>query len=286
MSCLDEPIIGETSTSLVAPPFRDRFVANLFYEPSTRTRFSFEVAEKKLGMQVLSFNEHTSSATKGETIGDTLQTLAALGVEVAVIRHPESDLITSLAKGSPDLHLINAGDGTNGHPTQALLDLFTLQEHFQILSGLTVAIIGDLRHSRVAHSNVAALKKWGVHILLSGPEEMRAPDLEESGTYVPIDEAIGQADAVMMLRIQLERHRNLVVTSKEDYYQQYGLTLERFSRMQPEAVLLHPGPVNRNVEIASELVEHPRSMIGRQVTNGVYIRMAVLEQAMLRRRSR
>lgn len=267
-------------------PFSDCFVANLFYEPSTRTRFSFEIAEKKLGVQILSFDKNTSSVTKGETLWDTLQTLAALGVEVAVIRHPESGIIHSLAKHSPAVSLINAGDGIHAHPTQALLDLFTLKEHFRALTGLTVAVIGDLRHSRVARSSVAALKKCGVTVLLSSPEEMRASDLEEGASFVPIDEAVSQADAVMMLRVQLERHTNSLVTGKEEYHQRYGLTMERLSQMKPQAVILHPGPVNRNVEIASNLVEHPRSLIGKQVENGVYIRMAVLERVMRQRRKR
>lgn len=267
-------------------PFGDRFVANLFYEPSTRTRFSFEIAEKKLGIQILSFDEHTSSVTKGETLWDTLQTLSALGVEVAVIRHPESGIIHSLSKRSPTVSLINAGDGTHAHPTQALLDLFTLKEHFRTLAGLTVAVIGDLHHSRVARSSVAAFEKSGIKVLLSSPEEMRAMDLEESAAFVPIDEAVSQADAVMMLRVQLERHTNSLIVGKEEYHQRYGLTMERFSWMKPTTMVLHPGPVNRDVEIASNLVEHPRSLIEKQVENGVYIRMAVLERALMLRRRR
>lgn len=261
-------------------PCCGRFAANLFFEPSTRTRFSFEVAEKRLGMEVLRFEERVSSTVKGESLADTLRTLEALGVDVAVIRHGESGILGELALRSRGIRLVNAGEGCAAHPTQALLDLYTLQKHFGEVRGLTVAMIGDIRHSRVVRSNLWSLQKFGVRVILSGPESMRAPELEEHAPHLPLEEAIRQADAVMMLRVQLERHRKTLFSSAEDYHRTFGLTTERFARMQPHAVILHPGPVNRGVEIADELVEHPRSKIFEQMAGGVPVRMAVLEWAM------
>jgi aspartate carbamoyltransferase catalytic subunit len=261
-------------------PFRGRFAANLFFEPSTRTRFSFEVAERRLGMEVIRFEEGISSAVKGESLLDTLRTLESLGVDVAVVRRGGPDILGELALRVRDIRLVNAGEGCTAHPTQALLDLYTLQKHFGEVKGLTVAMIGDLRHSRVVRSNLWSLKTFGVRVILSGPESMRAPDLEELAPFVPLEEALRQVDAVMMLRVQLERHREALFSSAEAYHRAYGLTMERFARMQPHAVIMHPGPVNRGVEIADELVEHPRSKISEQIACGVPVRMAVLEWAM------
>ncbi|MEW9032338.1 MAG: aspartate carbamoyltransferase catalytic subunit [Planifilum fimeticola] len=261
-------------------PFRGRFAANLFFEPSTRTRFSFEVAERRLGMEVLRFEEGTSSTVKGESLLDTLRTLEALGVDVAVIRRGGPDILGELALRVRSIRLVNAGEGCTAHPTQALLDLYTLQKHFGEVKGITVAMIGDLRHSRVVRSNLWSLKTFGARVILSGPESMRAPELEAYAPYVPLEEAIRQADAVMMLRVQLERHREALFSSAEEYHRAYGLTMERFARMSPHAVIMHPGPVNRGVEIADELVEHPRSKIFEQMACGVPVRMAVLEWAM------
>ncbi|BCU82225.1 aspartate carbamoyltransferase [Polycladomyces abyssicola] len=280
MAILERARFYEDQNGLVPPRYLGRFVANLFFEPSTRTRFSFEVAEKRLGLEVLNVSEDTSSTVKGETLADTLKTLAAIGVEVAVIRHSQSGIAEEMAKQNNGVRLVNAGDGHNAHPTQALLDLYTLHKHFGDLNGLRVAIIGDLRHSRVARSNLWSLTTMGAEVVFSGPETMRAPDLEEHAPYLPIDEAIAQADAVMMLRVQLERHREQLFTTAEAYHQHYGLTLERFARMQDHAVILHPGPVNRDVELADELVEHPRSKVFEQMKNGVWVRMAVLERVL------
>ncbi|MFD1397165.1 aspartate carbamoyltransferase catalytic subunit [Kroppenstedtia eburnea] len=259
--------------------YEGRFAANLFFEPSTRTRLSFEVAERKLGMEVLRLDEGSSSSVKGESFYDTLRTLSSVGVEVAVIRHTGGGLLAEMAGRSPGIALVNGGEGEGGHPTQALLDLFTLHRHFGTLSGLRVAIVGDLRHSRVARSNLQALQEFGARPVLSGPEPMRDPALEKDFPYLPMDEALRQADAVMMLRIQLERHREKLITSPADYRRQFGLTPERLERMPAHGVILHPGPVNRGVEIDGELVEHPRSKIFEQMENGVWIRMAVLERA-------
>ncbi|MFD1426681.1 aspartate carbamoyltransferase catalytic subunit [Kroppenstedtia sanguinis] len=259
--------------------YEGRLAANLFFEPSTRTRLSFEVAERKLGMEVLCLDEGRSSSVKGESFYDTLRTLSAVGVDVAVIRHSGGGLLAEMVKRSPGIALVNAGEGEGGHPTQALLDLYTLYQHFGALSGLLVAIVGDLRHSRVARSNLCALRAFGAQPVLSGPESMRDPALEQEAPYLPLDEALRQADAVMLLRIQLERHQEELFTSPADYHRQFGLTSERLERMPAHGVILHPGPVNRGVEIDGQLVEHPRSKIFDQVENGVWIRMAVLERA-------
>ncbi|MFA4132328.1 MULTISPECIES: aspartate carbamoyltransferase catalytic subunit [unclassified Brevibacillus] len=255
---------------------RGRFVANLFFEASTRTRFSFEVAQKRLGAHVLNFIPETSSTVKGETVYDTIRTLEAMGVEAAVIRTKKEGLLQELAE-SVDLKLINAGDGTNEHPTQCLLDLLTMKRQFGKLSGLTVAIIGDLRHSRVLGSHLHALPKLGVNLLLSGPATMMPAHIPQGVKIVEMEEAVQTADVVMMLRVQLERHAESLYLSKEEYHKAHGLTLDRAKMMKPGAVIMHPAPVNRGVEIHTDLVECETSLIQTQVTNGVAARMAVLE---------
>ncbi|NGQ93767.1 aspartate carbamoyltransferase catalytic subunit [Brevibacillus sp. SYP-B805] len=264
---------GEQSDALAG-----RFVANLFFEPSTRTRFSFEVAEKRLGMHVLNVAAEHSSTTKGETLYDTLRTLQAMGVEAAVVRIRENGLLEELAD-RVGLHLVNAGDGTNEHPTQCLLDLLTMRRHFGRIAGLKVAIIGDLRHSRVLGSHLHALPKLGAELILSGPPNMlrREEELPAGVRTVPLDDAIAAADVVMMLRVQLERHADALFDSPAAYHKAYGLTLERYKRMKPHAVIMHPGPFNRGVEIDTDLVEADRSLIFTQKANGVPVRMAVLE---------
>ncbi|MBA4494220.1 aspartate carbamoyltransferase catalytic subunit [Paenactinomyces guangxiensis] len=261
-------------------PFAGRFAANLFFEPSTRTRFSFEIAEKKLGLHVLNVNMEESSTTKGESLCDTVKTLSALGVEVVTVRHREPEAIQELLTEDTGCKIINAGAGKMAHPTQALLDLYTMKKHFGSLSGLKVAMIGDIKHSRVVRSNCWALGKFGVQVIFSGPESMRDHELEKIASYLPFEEAIREADVVMMLRVQLERHHEQLFVSAGEYFKNYGLSIERFQTMKPDAIIMHPGPVNRNVEISDELVEHPRSKIFAQKTNGVFIRMAVLERAL------
>ncbi|TCW37529.1 aspartate carbamoyltransferase [Laceyella sacchari] len=261
-------------------PYRGRFAANLFFEPSTRTRFSFEVAEKKLGMEVVNFTPDVSSTAKGESLYDTVKTLASLGVEVAVIRHSDPEQMKALARQEVGCKILNAGAGHWAHPTQALLDLYTMLKHFGDLSGKTVAIVGDIAHSRVVHSNMWSLKRFGAHVILSGPQAMRDRDCEREAPYVPFEDALQTADVVMMLRVQLERHQEKLFTSKQDYHERYGLTLQRLRLMKPEAIIMHPGPFNRGVEVADEVVEHPRSKIFEQKSNGVWIRMAVLEHAL------
>ncbi|HBZ81949.1 MULTISPECIES: aspartate carbamoyltransferase catalytic subunit [Brevibacillus] len=255
---------------------RGRFVANLFFEASTRTRFSFEVAQKRLGAHVLNFIPETSSTVKGETVYDTIRTLEAMGVEAAVIRTKKEGLLQELAQ-TVDMKLVNAGDGTNEHPTQCLLDLLTMKQQFGMLEGLTVAIIGDLRHSRVLGSHLHAMPKLGINLLLAGPPAMMPADIPQGVKVVGMEEAIQTSDVVMMLRVQLERHTESLYTSKEEYHKAFGLTLERATMMKQGAVIMHPAPVNRGVEIHTDLVECETSLIQKQVTNGVAARMAVLE---------
>lgn len=253
-----------------------KYIANLFLEPSTRTRFSFEIAEKRLGLQVLNFEAAKSSLQKGESLYDTLKTIESLGVDAAVIRTNE-DILTSLAD-KLNIKIINAGEGKKEHPTQALLDLFTIKKYFTDLKGLKIAIIGDIAHSRVARSNTYLLNKMGARLIFSGPKNLMVNDL--AGEYLPINEAIQEADVVMMLRIQFERMEERYINSKESYNKDFGLTEERLKLLQPHAIILHPAPVNRGVEMDDIVVEHPQSKIFEQITNGVYIRMAVIEHAL------
>ena len=264
-------------------------VCNLFFESSTRTRFSFEVAAQKLGYHILNFDPNSSSTTKGETVYDTLRTLESMGVNCAIIRTKEENMLQEIAP-KLDLAVINAGAGAHEHPTQGLLDLLTIRQHFGKITGLKVAIIGDVRYSRVANSNIVALGKYGTEVLIAGPEELLPPDgakgLGEHCSLRTVDEAIQEADVVMMLRVQRERHPRkddfewLTKEGRPQYFEKYGLTKERFHNMQDHAIIMHPAPFNRDVEIDGELVEDPRSMIFKQVQNGVAVRMAILERAL------
>ncbi|HAQ07583.1 MAG TPA: aspartate carbamoyltransferase [Bacillus bacterium] len=260
-------------------PTQKIFISNLFFEPSTRTKSSFEVAERKLGMEVIPFEVQTSSVMKGETLYDTVKTLEAIGVGAVVIRHNADNYFKELENGI-SIPVINAGDGMGHHPTQSLLDLMTIQQEFGGFSGLTVAIIGDILHSRVARSNADALIRLGARVIFSGPEEwMGSGPLPSECDYMDMDKAIREADAVMLLRVQHERHDGKALFDKGEYHRRYGLTLERERRMKQGSIILHPAPVNRGVEIADELVEGSRSRIFKQIENGVYIRMAVLKRA-------
>ncbi|MDR4434132.1 aspartate carbamoyltransferase catalytic subunit [Bacillus tequilensis] len=252
------------------------FAANLFFEPSTRTRFSFEVAEKKLGMNVLNLDGTSTSVQKGETLYDTIRTLESIGVDVCVIRHSEDEYYQALVS-QVNIPILNAGDGCGQHPTQSLLDLMTIYEEFNTFKGITVSIHGDIKHSRVARSNAEVLTRLGARVLFSGPSEWQ--DEENTfGTYVSMDEAVEASDVVMLLRIQNERHQSAV--SQEGYLNQYGLTAERAERMKQHAIIMHPAPVNRGVEIADSLVESEKSRIFKQMQNGVFIRMAVIQRAL------
>lgn len=251
------------------------FIANLFFEPSTRTRFSFEAAEKKLGLDILNVDGASSSIQKGESLYDTVKTLESIGVEAVVIRHPEDRYFDELI-GRVQVSILNAGDGCGHHPTQCLLDLMTIREEFGRFNGLTVSIIGDIRHSRVARSDAEVLTRLGATVLFSGPEKFR-DDTNPYGTYVSINEAIEMSDVVMLLRIQHERHSEK--WTADQYLEQYGLTKEREKMMKDHAIIMHPAPVNRGVEIDGDLVECSRSRIFKQMENGVFVRMAVIKQA-------
>jgi aspartate carbamoyltransferase catalytic subunit len=255
------------------------YAANLFFEPSTRTKSSFEMAERKIGLDIIPFEAGTSSVQKGETLYDTVKTLEMIGVDVAVIRHPENHFYLSLLE---NIHIpvINGGDGSGQHPTQCLLDLFTIQQEFGGFNGLEVAIVGDISHSRVARSNQEALKRLGANVLFSGPPEWGEPSFQENGRYIELDEAVERADVVMMLRVQHERHGGSSGFSPDHYHVKYGLTAEREKRMKKNSIIMHPAPVNRNVELADELVECGRSRIFKQIQNGVFTRMAVLKRAL------
>lgn len=258
---------------------KNQFVCNLFFEPSTRTKFSFEVAEKRLGMQVLNFDSQTTSIQKGETLYDTIRLLEEIGVKGVVIRHPENRYFEDLAD-KVHIPIINAGDGSGNHPTQSLLDVMTIRQEFIVLQGLTVVIAGDLRHSRVARSNANILSRYGANLIFTGPEDWFDDSMSQIGRYLPIDEAVEEADVLMLLRIQHERHTDGMVISKKDYHSKYGLTVEREQRMKEQSIIMHPAPFNRDVEIASELVECERSRIFKQMGNGVAVRMAVLKWAL------
>lgn len=257
---------------------KEIFVANLFFEPSTRTRFSFEVAEKQLGLQVLSFTGENSSVQKGESLLDTVKTFEAIGANVLVIRHLKNEYYEEICKNL-SIPIINAGDGSGHHPTQSLLDLLTIQQEFSSFIGLNVIIAGDLRHSRVARSNADVLTRLGAKVKIAGPKEWMT-GYADTYEHVSLDEALPHADVVMLLRIQHERHDGEMIWTKNDYHQQYGLTIERESQMKRNAIILHPAPVNRGVELASELVECSRSRIFKQMKNGVAVRKAVLKRAL------
>lgn len=275
-SILDRAQHWESSGKKIHNAVPDAIVANMFFENSTRTRFSFEMAAKRLGAQVLNFSAAVSSVNKGESIYDTVRTLESIGIDAGIIRLKPIGVLPEIAS-RVSVPLINAGDGNNEHPTQALLDLYTMRKHFGSLRGLRVAIIGDILHSRVARSNLWALRKFGAEVCFCAPPNLEAPELD--APYVTMDEALG-ADVIMMLRVQLERHESGMIKSAEDYREHYGLTVERAARIKGHAIIMHPAPVNRGVEIDDELVEHPQSRIFQQMANGVPIRMAVIERAL------
>lgn len=247
-------------------------VANLFFEPSTRTKTSFEMAERKVGCTVIPFDAGFSSAIKGETMYDTVKTLEMIGIDAVVIRAKEDEYYNELLEGI-DCAVINAGDGAGQHPSQCLLDLYTIKKEFGKFEGLNITIVGDISHSRVAKSNATALAKLGANVRFLCPAEW-AGGFEAHHSW---DEVLEDSDVVMLLRIQHERHAVSKNFSKESYHEQYGLTVEREKMMKPDAIIMHPAPVNRDVEIADELVECERSRIFQQVRNGVYTRMAIVE---------
>ncbi|HLE22442.1 MAG TPA: aspartate carbamoyltransferase catalytic subunit [Vicinamibacteria bacterium] len=260
------------------PTLRGRTVMNLFFESSTRTRASFEIAEKRLSADSVSFGSVSgSSVSKGETLLDTARTLEAMAPDILVMRHASSGaphFIARMCKSS----VVNAGDGMHEHPTQALLDAFTIRERKGKLQGLRVAIVGDIVHSRVARSNLWLLTKLGAEVVLAGPPTLMPPGIERLGARVTrsVDEAVEGVDVVMMLRIQTERLSGHDFPSAREYFRLFGLTAERLARARSDAILMHPGPMNRGVEIDSSVADGPESVILDQVTNGVAVRMAVL----------
>ncbi len=269
-------------------PLKGVSVVTMFYEASTRTRVSFEIAAQKLGASTVSISSASSSVTKGESLWDTARTLAAMEPGVVVCRHPHAGAQELLARGVEsvnDAAVVNAGDGAHEHPTQALLDALTLLDHLPSLEGRTIAIIGDIAHSRVARSNLFLLKKLGAKVLLSGPRSLVPRSLEVlGGTIVrDVEELIEVADAVMMLRVQFERMTGPPpFPSLGDYTRTYGLTAARARRMRANAFVMHPGPMNRGIEIDPNVADGPTSVVAHQVRNGIAARMAVLERAMRR----
>jgi aspartate carbamoyltransferase catalytic subunit len=259
---------------------RGKMIVNLFFEASTRTRTSFEIAAKRLGADAVSITASGSSVSKGESLVDTLNTLAAMRPNAIVMRHAASGAPHFLARHLP-IPIINAGDGTHEHPTQALLDARTILDQRSKLEGLRVAIIGDIAHSRVARSNVHLLSKFGAEIVLCGPAPLLPPDLQRIAPGVTlthnIRHAIRGADVIMMLRVQLERQHESTFPAGE-YFQFYGLRLEHIELAKPDVIVMHPGPINRGRELSSEVADSQRSVILNQVENGIAVRMAVLER--------
>jgi aspartate carbamoyltransferase catalytic subunit len=268
--------VGERAIKKV-PALRGKTVVNLFVEPSTRTRISFELAAQRLTADVINFSAEASSLKKGETLKDTARNLEALNADIIVMRHSASGAPHFLARFL-QASVINAGDGAHEHPTQALLDAFTIREHKGKIAGLNVTILGDILYSRVARSNIWALTKLGANVTLCGPSTLVPKVFEQMGCRVThhVEEAIAEADIINLLRIQHERQRKTMFPSIAEYASLFGLTAARFARTKPEALIMHPGPINRGVEIDSQVADCSRSMILNQVTNGLAVRMAVL----------
>ena len=251
------------------------FVSNLFFEDSTRTKISFEMAERKLGLSVIPFDTSQSSVNNGESLSDTAKTLESIGLNLLVIRHGQNQYYDELK--NIKIPIINAGDGTGNHPSQTMLDLMTIKQEFGSFKDLKITIAGDVKHSRVANSACDILRKLGSKVYFSGPREWFDEGSLINGTYLEIDELIPEIDVLMLLRIQHERHHQKIKYSPEEYLRKYGLTKEREKKMKPSAIIMHPAPVNRNVEIDSNLVECSRSRIFKQMENGVFARMAILK---------
>ncbi len=268
--------VGERTIKKV-PALRGKTVVNLFVEPSTRTRISFELAAQRLSADIINFSADASSFKKGETLKDTARNLEALNADIIVIRHAASGAPHFLSRVVQSA-IINAGDGAHEHPTQALLDTFTIREKKGRIAGLNVTILGDILYSRVARSNIWALLKLGAHVTLCGPSTLVPRVFEQMGCRVThrVDEALADADVINLLRIQHERQRQSMFPGLGEYTNLFGLTKARFARIKPDTLIMHPGPINRGVEIDSEVADGPRSVILEQVTNGIAVRMAVL----------
>ena len=253
----------------------EKIVANLFFEPSTRTHYSFDTAALKLGCKTINFDAGNSSLKKGETLYDTVKTFESFGCNALVIRATENEYYNHFL-GKINIPILNAWDGTGNHPSQSLLDLLTIRQEFGKFEGLSIAIVGDIKHSRVAHSNIDVMRRLGMKVYISGPEEFREDEYE----FSKLDEIIDKVDIVMLLRIQNERLEKSMSMTTEEYHKLYGLNMERVNKMKPNAIIMHPAPFNRNVEIADDVVECSKSRIFKQVENGVFVRMAMINLAL------
>ena len=263
------------------------YVTNMFFENSSRTHTSFEMAERKLGLTVIPFDAAHSSTQKGETLYDTSLIMAALGIDLEVIRHSENEYYEKLIHPNKNQHLdigvINAGDGSGQHPSQCLLDMMTIHEHFGHFKDLKVAIVGDITNSRVAKSNMELLTRLGAKVYFSGPDYWYDKQYDKFGEYLPIDELVAQMDVMMLLRVQHERHAGDPNEAKFDakkYHDKYGINQKRYNAMKDDAIIMHPGPINHDVELSGNLVEAPKCRFVRQMENGVFMRMAMIEAVM------
>lgn len=254
--------------------YENKKFVTLFFENSTRTHYSFIMALRNLGIDVIDVNAAVSSIQKGESLYDTVKTFEAIGADGIVIRHGKDEYFNELE--GINIPVFNGGDGKTNHPTQSLLDLMTIYEEFGKFEGLKCTIIGDICHSRVAHTNIEVMRRLGMEVYISGPQEYN----DGSAQYISIDEAIKTSDIIMLLRVQFERHSSEMQISKEEYHKQYGLTLERVNKMKEKAIIMHPAPFNRGLEIADDVAECEKARIYKQMTNGVYVRMAVISMVL------
>ena len=282
---LAESFAGVTEQTVKKVPLlRGKTIVNLFFESSTRTRTTFELAAKRLSADVLNLNITVSAATKGETLLDTLRNLEAMHCDMFVVRHADSGAAHFIAEHvAPHVHVINAGDGRHAHPTQAMLDMFTIRRVKGEFAPLTVAVVGDILHSRVARSQIHALTTLGVNeVRVIGPKTLIPAEVETLGVHVFHDLRAGLkgADVVIALRLQNERMQGALLPSEHEYFQLYGLTEDKLAAAKPDAIVMHPGPINRGVEMASDVADGPRSVILQQVTHGIAVRMAVMAMAM------
>ncbi|VAX25931.1 Aspartate carbamoyltransferase [hydrothermal vent metagenome] len=259
------------------PTLQGKTILNLFYENSTRTRLSFELAQKRLSADTINFSKAGSSAAKGESFKDTVRNIESMKVDMIVVRHESAGVPKYLTQIS-DASIINAGDGRHEHPTQALLDMYSIREKLQRIEGLKVCIVGDISHSRVALSNIYGLQAMGASVSVCGPSTMIPWEIESLGVkvYNDIDKAIAEHDVLNVLRIQLERDAGVLIPSVREYHNYFGITVERINKNNPNVLIMHPGPINRGVELSSEVADGPFQIILNQVTNGVAVRMAVL----------
>lgn len=254
--------------------YHDKRFATLFFENSTRTHYSFIMAMKKLGIDVIDCNVQVSSVQKGESLYDTIKTFEAIGVDGVVVRHTKDEYFKDL--DGINIPVFNGGDGKTNHPTQSLLDLLTIYEEYGHFDGLKCCIVGDISHSRVAHTNIEIMQRLGMEVYISGPEEFN----DESAPYLPLDEAVKTCDIIMLLRVQFERHTEKMSMTKEQYHNTYGLNMDKVKMMKDDAIIMHPAPFNRDVEIFDDVVECSKSRIYKQMTNGVYVRMAVISMVL------